>query len=94
MALEEREILPLAEQYMTAAEWALFGEHALGSVPKKDLPLGFGMVMYEDNPEAVKAVLSHAPFAARLLMPLVGSRIFASHSKRVHCTPTPPRLGS
>lgn len=93
MALEEKEVLPLAEEHITAAEWALFGEHAMRSIPKKDLPLGFGLVMYEGDPEVIKEVLSHAPLAARLLMPLIGPRLFASHSRRVHGTATPPRLG-
>jgi len=43
MALEEKEILPLAEKFVTAAEWARLGEHALSETPKKDLPLGLGM---------------------------------------------------
>ncbi|MFD8033630.1 hemerythrin domain-containing protein [Streptomyces sp. NPDC059717] len=93
MALEEKEILPLAEQHMTAAEWALFGEHAMSTVPKKDLPLAFGMVMYEGDPQVIKAILSHAPVAARLMMPILGPRLYASHAKRVHGTTTPPRLG-
>ena len=43
MALEEKEILPLAEKFVTAAEWARLGEHALSETPTKDLPLGLGM---------------------------------------------------
>ncbi|MFD3451916.1 hemerythrin domain-containing protein [Streptomyces sp. NPDC058691] len=94
MALEEKEILPLAEKYITAAEWKLLGEHGMEKSPKKDLPLAFGMVMYEGDPEVVKAVLAHAPFAARMIMPIVGPRLYASHAKRVHGTSTPPRVGS
>jgi hemerythrin-like domain-containing protein len=43
MALEKKEILPLAEKFVTAAEWARLGERALSETPKKDLPLGLGM---------------------------------------------------
>jgi hemerythrin-like domain-containing protein len=94
MALEEKEILPLAEKYITAAEWARLGEHGMAGSPKKDLPLAFGMAMYEGDPEVIKAVLGHAPFVARLIMPVVGPRLYASHAKRVYGTRTPPRVGS
>ncbi|SNS67744.1 Hemerythrin-like domain-containing protein [Actinacidiphila glaucinigra] len=94
MALEEKEILPLAEEYITAAEWAGLGEHGMANSPKKDLPLAFGMVMYEGDPATIKAVLSHAPLVPRLIMPLLAPRLYASHAKRVYGTPTPPRVGA
>ncbi|MEV6397156.1 hemerythrin domain-containing protein [Streptomyces sp. NPDC051907] len=93
MALEEREILPLAAKHMTAAEWALFGEHAFATIPKKTLALGFGMVMYEGDPEVIRAVLSNAPFVPRFVMPRLGPRLYASHAKRLYGTATPPRIG-
>lgn len=94
MALEEKEILPLAEEHITAAEWAELGEHGMANSPKKDLPLAFGMVMYEGDPEVIKAVLSHAPLVPRLVMPILAPRLYAAHAKRVYGTPTPPRVGS
>ncbi|MEU6341620.1 hemerythrin domain-containing protein [Streptomyces sp. NPDC046977] len=93
MALEEKEILPLAERHITAAEWMLLAEHGLEKTPKKDLVLAFGMMAYEGDPEVVKAALSHAPFVARMIMPIVGPRTYAAHARRVHGTPTPPRVG-
>src|SRR4051794_12876353 len=47
MALEERELLPLAERLVTAQEWRRLGEYSLQQTPKKDLPLEFGMAAYE-----------------------------------------------
>ncbi|WP_218009038.1 hemerythrin domain-containing protein [Herbidospora cretacea] len=93
MSTEENEILPLAEKVVTAAEWAQLGEHSLSKSSKKDLPLVLGMTMYEGDPEVVRAVLSHAPLLARLVMPLVAPRLYASHAKRVHGTATPARVG-
>ncbi|NOL39753.1 hemerythrin domain-containing protein [Kribbella sandramycini] len=93
MQLEETEILPLAEKYITAAEWSELGEHAMTGIPKKDLPLGFGMAMYEGDPAVIKAVLAEAPLPLRLLMPVVAPRLYAAHARRVHGTPTPPRIG-
>lgn len=94
LALEEKEILPLTEKYLTASEWKRLGEHGLGKTPKKTLPLIFGMVMYEGDPAVIKEVLAGAPLPARLLMPAIGPRVYAGHAKRVHGTSTPPRIGA
>ncbi|MFI6340492.1 hemerythrin domain-containing protein [Streptomyces sp. NPDC050535] len=94
MALEEKEILPLAAEHVTDVEWAGLGEHGMGKIPKKDLPLIFGMLMYEADPAVVKVVLSHVPLVARVLLPLVAPRQYAKYAKRVHGTTTPPRIGS
>ncbi|WP_203886428.1 hemerythrin domain-containing protein [Planotetraspora kaengkrachanensis] len=90
-ALEEQHILPLAEKYITAAEWQELGTHAMAGVPKKKLPLAFGMAMYEGDPEVIKEVLSFAPLMARLTMPFVGPRVYASYARRLYGTATPPR---
>ncbi|MFF3563610.1 hemerythrin domain-containing protein [Streptomyces sp. NPDC002574] len=93
MALEEKEILPLTERHLTAVEWHELGEHGMATVPKKDLPLVFGMAMYEGDPEVIKAVLATAPLPVRLLVPVLGRRRYAAHAKNVHGTATPPRVG-
>ncbi|MFJ8004024.1 hemerythrin domain-containing protein [Streptomyces fagopyri] len=92
--LEEKEILPLAAEYITAAEWKRLGEHGLANSPKKTLPLAFGMTMYEAEPEVVRAVLAEAPLPARLIIPVIGPRLYAAHARRVHGTRTPPRIGA
>ncbi|MEU6340946.1 hemerythrin domain-containing protein [Streptomyces sp. NPDC046977] len=92
MSMEEQRILPLAEKYVTAAEWRQLGEHGMSEMPKKALPLAFGMAMYEGDPEVIKAVLAEAPGPARLILPFLAPRLYAKHAKRVHGTATPPRL--
>jgi hypothetical protein len=91
MALEEQYALPLAEKYVTAAEWQALGAHSMSELPKKHLPLAFGMAMYEGDPEVMQAVLAQAPFVARLLMPVIGPRAYAAHARRLHGTATPTR---
>ena len=93
MALEEKEILPLAEKYVTSAEWFRLGEHALNHSPKKALALGVGMAMYEGDHDVMKEVLTHAPLPARLILPGLAPRLYASHAKKVYGTRTPPRVG-
>ncbi|MFF4685567.1 hemerythrin domain-containing protein [Streptomyces sp. NPDC001307] len=94
MATEEEQVLPLAQKHVTAAEWQKIGEHGMAETPKSELPLVFGMAMYEGDPAVIKAVLSHAPLPVRLLVPIIGRRRYAAHAKRVHGTPTPARLGT
>jgi hemerythrin-like domain-containing protein len=91
MALEENEVLPLAEKYVTQAEWTGLGEHGVSVLKGKELPLAFGLAMYEGDPDVIKSVLKEAPPLARLIVPRIATRMFAAHSKRVHGTPTPPR---
>jgi hypothetical protein len=90
-ALEEERILPLAEKYVTAAEWKELGAHGMRRFPKKDLPLTFGMMMYEGDPAVIKSVLAEAPLPARLLMPIVAPRVFAAHSRRIYGGRAAPR---
>lgn len=94
MALEEKQILPLAARYVTATEWHELGEHGMASTPKKDLPLVFGMAMYEGDPEVIKAVLATAPLPVRLIVPVLGRRRYAAHARQVHGTVRPARVGS
>ncbi len=94
MRMEEKEILPLAEKYITAAEWNQLGEHGVAKTPKKELPLVFGMVMYEGDPGVVRRVLMEVPGPLRLLMPVIARRLYTGHAKRVHGTATPPRIGT
>jgi hemerythrin-like domain-containing protein len=94
MATEEKLVLPLAEKHVTAAEWRQLGEHGLAGIPKKELPLTFGMAMYEGDPAVIRAVLVHAPLPVRLLVPVIGRRRYAAHARRVHGTTRPARLGT
>ncbi|MGW4462978.1 hemerythrin domain-containing protein [Micromonospora sp. NPDC004704] len=94
LGMEEERILPLAEKHITAVEWEQLGQHSMAGMPKKRLPLIFGMVMYEGDPQVIKEVLDTMPLLARLLMPTIARRLFASHSKRIHGTASPTRVAA
>ncbi len=89
LAAEEEHILPLAAAHMTPAEWHRLGEEGLGSLPRKQLPLVLGMVMYRADPEVIRELLSHAPLVPRLLMPYLAPRTYARYARRLHGTTTP-----
>ena len=89
LAAEEQHILPLAAAHMTPAEWQRLGEDGIGSLPRKKLPLVFGMLMYRADPEVIREMLSHAPLLPRLLMPHLAPRVHARYAQRLYGTKTP-----
>lgn len=89
LAAEEQHILPLAARHMTPAEWQRLGEEGLGGLPRKQLPLALGMVMYGADPARIRDMLAHAPLLPRLVMPYLAPRVYARYARRVHGTPTP-----
>ncbi|HEY4797004.1 MAG TPA: hypothetical protein VII18_23400 [Mycobacterium sp.] len=84
--------LPLAEKYVTAAEWQQMGQHGIDTFQKHLLPLTFGMLMYEGDPAVMRRTLSNVPQPARLLMPIIAPRAFSRHARRVYGTATPPEI--
>jgi hemerythrin-like domain-containing protein len=91
MRLEEQRILPLAEKYMTAAEWHAMAGESGRAIPPEAVPLVFGMTLYEADPELIQKTLSELPPEAREVLQEQGSQAFSSHSERVYGTATPQR---
>jgi len=89
LSAEEQHILPLAARHLTEQEWEHLGADGFAQVPKKELPLVFGMLMYEGDPEVTGSMLAHAPALARLVMPVLGPRAYTRYARRVHLTATP-----
>jgi hypothetical protein len=89
LAAEEEHVLPLASRCLTAAEWGRLGEEGMGALRKSQLPLVFGIFMYEGDPQVIAQMLSHAPRLPRLVLPLLARRAFARYARRVHGTATP-----
>ncbi|MGI5144499.1 hemerythrin domain-containing protein [Streptomyces sp. CA-106110] len=84
LAIEERDVLPLVAEYVTAEEWHELGDHAINGLPKAKLPIVFGMLASLAEPEVVTLMLSSAPLVPRLIMPLIGPRAYARHTRRVY----------
>ncbi len=89
LAAEEELLLPIAARHLTREEWLRLGEEGMAGLKGSQLPLAFGMLQYQGDPEVVAEMLSHAPALARLLMPVMAPRAFARYSRRVHGTATP-----
>jgi iron-sulfur cluster repair protein YtfE (RIC family) len=84
LAIEEKDVLPLVPEYVSAAEWHQLGDHAINALPKSKLPIVFGMLADLAEPEVVTLMLSTAPLVPRLLMPLLGPKAYARHARKVY----------
>jgi hemerythrin-like domain-containing protein len=91
MNLEEQRILPMAERYVTAAEWhSMAGASGAKMSPEK-IPLIFGMTLHEADPQVMENTLSALPSEVRAMLEERGPRDFAAYSQRVHGAPAPRR---
>jgi hemerythrin-like domain-containing protein len=86
---EEERLLPIAARHIELEEWEQLGEEGMDSMPKRQLPLVFGMMKYEADPEVLAKMLAGAPAPIRVLMPRLSGRAFRKYALRVHGTATP-----
>jgi hemerythrin-like domain-containing protein len=84
LAIEEKEVLPIAPEYVSAKEWHQMGDHAIKGLPKSKLPIIFGMLASYAEPDVVKLLISPAPLVPRLIMPILGPRAYARHARQVY----------
>jgi iron-sulfur cluster repair protein YtfE (RIC family) len=71
---EEREILPLVEEHVTAAEFDELGAKAVAAIPKARMLVLFGYVLEGASAEEQKMMLSVLPPPVRLVYKAVGRR--------------------
>ncbi|MFE9629294.1 hemerythrin domain-containing protein [Streptomyces sp. NPDC006527] len=84
LSIEEKDVLPIVPEYVTAKEWHELGDHAINALPKSKLPIVFGMLASYADPDVVKLMLSTAPLVPRLIMPVLGPRAYARHARKVY----------
>lgn len=88
---EETHLLPIMARHVTAEEWEEFTAQGMSSIPKKLMFLGFGMMLYEGEPEVIGIELGKLPAPLRRLLPPLGRRAFRRYARRIHGTPAPAR---
>jgi hemerythrin-like domain-containing protein len=86
LAAEEQHILPLASRSLTEEEWGELGKDGMAAQEKSKLPMIFGMIMKDADPEVIRGMLAHAPLVPRLMLPFVGPRAYARYARRVYGT--------
>ena len=80
---EERHILPIAARCITQEEWNSLGQHGIGKVTKAQLPLVFGALLEEADPDERKQMLQFVPLPVRLLLQTVFAWQYRRYIKRV-----------
>lgn len=94
LGAEEAHVVPLMERHITAAEIQEIVARggAIGATGNPEaLPLAFGMMLYEADPEIVDRAVASVPLPLREVIRGLAEEAFATHSRVVHGTPTPPR---
>jgi hypothetical protein len=93
LAAEEERAVPLIARYVTAAEWGeMVAASAVGIEPEQ-MPLIFGLMMYEGDPGVIREAIDHMPPDARPIMAELAAGAFARHAELVYGTPAPAKTG-
>lgn len=89
MAYEERYVVPVMEKHISRTEWDRMIQTAAADLVPEDMPLEFGMMMYEGDPEIVADAIANMPEEVRPVIRTVAGQAFAAHSERIHQTASP-----
>jgi hypothetical protein len=84
LVAEEAQLLPLAARCLTQQEWNELGEEGMASIPKRQMPMVFGMIIKDRDPGVIREMISHAPLVPRLLLPRIAPRAYARYARRLH----------
>jgi hemerythrin-like domain-containing protein len=93
LAAEEDRAVPLIARYVTAAEWGEMVAASSADIEPEQMPLLFGLMTYEGDPEVTRKVIEHMPPEVGAVMGRLSSEAFAQYAQRVHGTPTPVKSG-
>jgi hemerythrin-like domain-containing protein len=94
MTLEEDQALPLIAEYITAAEWGAMVQEGGADVSPELMPMMFGMLMYEGDPEVVRLAISMMPPEVQGIIGDLAKQAYAAHCEQVHGTSSPARIGA
>jgi hemerythrin-like domain-containing protein len=72
--LEEAEVLPLAARHLTTEEWKAIGAHGRDEMTKAQLPLMFGAILEDADPDERAKIFAEVPAPIRVLLKTVGAR--------------------
>ena len=79
------------ERYITAAEFIEIVRKGAAEADPNELALGFGMLMYEGDPDIIDRAIVTMAAEVRPVIKTVAAQAFADQSQRIHGTATPPR---
>ena len=80
---EEQKVVPLAAVTLTEEEWTAMGEHSQAGIPKKMMPVAFGLLLEPLNDTDKAYMKGHLPTPVRLLFPLLIQRPWDKYAKQL-----------
>lgn len=80
---EERDILPLAEEHVSVAEWGKLGEHGRDSMARSELPIMFGAILEDADADERATMLALLPPPIRVFMRTLGARQYRRYIAEV-----------
>jgi hemerythrin-like domain-containing protein len=89
LGMEEREVLPLIDQYLTEKEWKQVGGSGLKKMSFRQLKVAFGMILDGAAPEQVTIMRDTIPRGAWMIFSLLGPPAYAKYAHRLHGTHVP-----
>lgn len=81
--LEERAVLPLIREHLTAAEYAELGERGRAAIAPSRMPIVLGAMLEEATDEERAMMLTGMPLAARAMWHTIGTRQYAAAMRRL-----------
>jgi hemerythrin-like domain-containing protein len=84
--MEERQVLPLVDTFLTEKEWKEVGGHGLKAMSFGQLKVAFGMILDEATPEQVQIMRNTIPRLPWMLFSFVGPRAYVKYAARLHIT--------
>ncbi|WP_168707517.1 hemerythrin domain-containing protein [Gordonia paraffinivorans] len=83
LELEEREILPLVTCHIAVDEWRKLFEHGKDTMTPRQLPLMFGAVLEDADPDERARMLGQFPIPIALFLRTVGACQYRRYIRRV-----------
>ncbi len=82
--LEEREVLPLIDRYLTEKEWEQVGGSGLKAMSFRQLTVAFGMILDGASAEQATIMRNTLPRVPWTIFSLVGPRAYVRYAGRLH----------
>ena len=89
LALEEERVVPLIEQYITAAEYGAMVQGSSHAFPQDKLLLAFGMTFYGAPSAIVAAAVADMPDDVKPVIRDLGDKAYAAYATELYGTATP-----
>jgi hypothetical protein len=86
LATEEDRALPLIERHITAAEWGAMIADGAGDVDPAQIPLIFGMMAHDTDPDTVRDIIAQLPPEVGGVLGDLAAQAYAAHVRKVYGT--------